>query len=189
MKNEIFGKELKILKSFIEFINAQTGVYCSIIGGFTWNKVRIERQIPRVQKPVGRKIKDGQEVIMWESVEDPTLPDCLHIRIIKANDYININSEAEFNEQQICWAIIIFIFAKWDEEIRPQIAKIRGIDVKEIKINEFGDLRILRHSVVHNGGILEKKAYSKLTVMQDIVISDSLIQLNHEQMYKLFRYL
>ena len=36
---------------------------------------------------------------------------------------MTINSEAEFNEQQVCWAIIALFYAYWKEEIHPQIAR------------------------------------------------------------------
>jgi hypothetical protein len=60
---------------------------------------------------------------MWASLEDPASPDVIHHRITRADDFIAENAEAGFNEQQVCWSVIVFVFAYWDEEIRPQIAK------------------------------------------------------------------
>ena len=96
--------ELDVLREFIDFVNRQVGVYCDCLSGFQGNKVRIERQMPRVQRPTSRRIVDGQPVITWASVEDPARPDVLHHRIIRADEFINDNSEAGYNEQQICWA-------------------------------------------------------------------------------------
>lgn len=110
--------ELDILREFIDFVNRQVGVYCDCLSGFQGNKVRIERQMPRVQRPTSRRIVDGQPVITWASVEYPARPDVLHHRIIRADEFINVNSEADYNEKQICWAIVVFIFAMWDEETR-----------------------------------------------------------------------
>jgi hypothetical protein len=42
----------------------------------------------------------------------------------------------------------VFIFAYWDEEIRPQIAKIRGVDSNDVQVDALGDLRILRKSIM-----------------------------------------
>src|SRR6185437_3722285 len=142
--------ELPILRGFIDFVNRQVGVYCDCLSGFEGNKIRIERQVARVNRPTSRCIENGQPVIVWESVEDPTQPDVIHQRIIRADEFIKTNSETEFNEQHVCWSIIVFMFAYWDEEIRPRIAKIRGVEPNQVQVNALGDLRILRIGIVHN---------------------------------------
>ena len=178
--------ELEVLRGFIDFVNRQVGVYCDCLSSFQGNKVRIARQIARVSRQVSQRIENGQTIIMRASLEDPTLPDVIHQRIIRADEFITANSEAGFNEQQVCWSIIVFIFAYWDEEIRPQIAKIREVKPDEVKINAFGDLRILRHSIVHNGGVLQAADHSKLKVLKSICQADTKISPTHDQMYAIF---
>jgi hypothetical protein len=158
-------------------VNRQVGVYCDCLAGFQSNKARIERQIPRVQRPVGRKIEKGQPVIVWASLEDPSSPDIIHQTIRRSEEFI---------EQQVCWSIIVFIFAYWDEEIRSQIARIRGIAVNDIKVDALGDLRILRTSIVHNSGVLSAASYSKLRVMGGLCKPDKKITFGHDQMHKVF---
>src|ERR1035438_7861184 len=123
---------------------------------------------------------------MRASLEDPTRPDVIHQRIIRADEFITANSEAGFNEQQICWSIIVFIFAYWDEEIRPQIAKIRGIAVNEVQLDAFGDLRLLRKSIIHNGGVLVAADHAKLKTLKDICPADTKIAPTHDEMHKIF---
>jgi ribosomal protein RSM22 (predicted rRNA methylase) len=53
------------------------------------------------------------------------------------------NVEAGFNEQQVCWSVIVFMFAYPDEEIRPQIANIRRIQSNDVQIDAFGDLKMV----------------------------------------------
>jgi hypothetical protein len=160
--------ELPILRNFMDFVNHQVGVYCDSLSSLNGNKVRIERQIPRVQRPAGRRIEQGHPVIVWVSVEDPTSPDVIHHRTIRADEYVAANSEAGFNEQQVCWSIIVFVFAYWDEEIRPQIARVRGVKPNDVMIDELGDLRILRKSIVHDGGNLSAAEHAKLNVMSGL---------------------
>jgi hypothetical protein len=178
--------ELGILRGFIDFVNRQVGVYCDCLAGFAGNKVRIERQIPRVQRPTSRRIVDGQLVIVWASVEDPARPDILHHRIIRADEFISANAEAGFNEQQVCWSIIVFVFAYWDEEIRPQIARVRGVATDDVKVDALGDLRLLRRSIVHNGGVVSASDYAKLKVMTELCQPGCAITLTNDQMHKLF---
>src|ERR1700676_4688774 len=92
-------KELGVLRDLIDFINQQVGVYCDCLSGFAGNKIRIERQIPRVQRPTSRHIEKGQPVIVWTSLEDPRSPDIIHNRITRSEEFISENSEAGFNEQ------------------------------------------------------------------------------------------
>jgi hypothetical protein len=178
--------EVSILRGFIDFVNRQVGVYCDCLTGFEGNKVRIERQIPRVQHPVSRRIEDGQPVIVWASVEDPARPDILHHRIIRADEFVNANSETGFNEQQVCWSIIVFLFTYWDEEIRPQIAAVRGVNANEVRIDALGDLRLLRKNIIHNGGVISASDHAKLKVMAELCKPNAAITPTHDQMHRLF---
>ena len=178
--------ELTILRGFIDFINKQSSVYIDCINGFEGNTVRIKRQVARVTFPIRKEIRDGQEVIIHNSLEDPTKPDVIHSNTRKSSVYLSDNTEAGFNEQQICWAIIVFIFAYWDEEVRPAIAKVRGVEPNDIKIDALGDLRILRKAVVHNKGIVTPKEYAKLNIMTDLIKPGEKLVLSHDQMHKIF---
>jgi len=186
MDHQKINAELDVLREFIDFVNRQVGVYCDCLSGFQGNKVRVERQMPRLLRPTSRSIVDGQPVITHVSVEDPGSPDVLIQRTIRAEEFNNVNSEAGYNEQQVCWAIIVFIFATWDEEIRPRIAHIRGVEPNTILLDEMGDLRTLRRAIIHNGGIVAASEHAKLTAMADLCRSDAKLALTHDQMHTVF---
>jgi len=103
--------ELIVLWHFVDFINRQLGVYMDCLSGFEGNKVRIERQVACVLHPRRERGADGEVVMMYSSLEDPARPDVIHHRIIRTDEFIAVNSERAFNEQQVCWAIVVFIFA------------------------------------------------------------------------------
>jgi hypothetical protein len=178
--------ELPILRDFIDFVNSQVGVYMDCLAGFEGNAVRIHRQVARVQRPVGRRIKDGQPVTMYASVEDPTAPDAIHHRIIRAQEFLSVNAELGFNEQQICWSIIVFIFAYWDEEVRPKIAAARGVRPEDVKVDAMGDLRLVRNGVIHNKGVLSTADHARLKKIAALLSPDAKIIFTHDQMHKLF---
>lgn len=186
MNNEQLLAELVILREFIDFLNRQVGVYVDCLAGFQGNKVRIERQVARISRPTGGKIENGHEVVMLASVEDPSRPDVLHHRVIRASDFIADNAEGGFNEQQMCRSIIVFIFAFWDEDIRPRIAKVRSIPPNDVKLDALGDLRILRQSIIHNSGLLPAKEYRKLKVLKEVCQPDAPIAPTHDQMHLIF---
>lgn len=178
--------ELNVLRAFIDFVNRQVGVYCDCLAGFQGNVARVERQVARVNRPVGRRIENGQPIVVYASLEDPSRPDVIHHRIIRADEFLAANSERSYNEQQVCWSIIVFVFAYWDEEVRPEIAAIRGIKTSEVVVDALGDLRLLRNSIIHNAGLLVAGDHAKLKVLQAVCDSDAIISLSHDQMHRIF---
>jgi hypothetical protein len=180
-------KELEVLHGFIDMVNSQIGVYMDCLTSFEGNKVRIERQMARVLRASGRRTDDDHSpVITYASLADPDRPDAIHHRIVRAKDFVASNAEAGFNEQQVCWSIIVFLFAYWDDEIRPQIAAIRGMSKDDIKVNALGDLRVLRNCIVHDKGIISAAKHAKLLTMSAIVAPDQRIAPSHDQMHTLF---
>jgi len=139
-----------------------------------------------VSHPVSLRRENGQTIIMRASLEDPTYPEVIHQRIIRADEFIAANAEAGFNEQQVCGSIIVFIFAFWDEKIRQQIADIRGVEKDEVEIDVFGDLHILRRMIVHRGGLLGAADHAKLKVLKGICQAGAKISLTHDQMKTIF---
>ncbi len=180
------AEELHILRSLIDFINRQVGVYMDCLAGFEGNTVRIHRQIARVLRPERVTNKDGQSVVTYVSLEDPSSPDVIHHRIIRAHDFLNTNAEKGFNEQQVCWAIIVFVFAYWDEEMRPQIARVRGVPTNDVQIEAFGDLRVIRKAIIHNSGVISEAEYRKLGKMTGLFRPNEPVSLSHDEMHRLF---
>jgi hypothetical protein len=178
---------LETLREFIDFVNRQVGVYMDALAGFAGNKTRIEFQVARVLRPTQqRKDHDGLGVTVWSSFEDSDSPKVIHNRITRAEDYIAYNSVHGINEQQHVRAIIIMLFAYWDEEIRPRLARCKAIDAHDIKIDALGDLRVLRHAILHNKGILAATKHAQLRAMRDMFEPEKEIVISHDGMHKLF---
>lgn len=177
--------ELPILRDFIDFLNKQVGVYTDSLSGFQGTKIKVERQVARIMRPV-RKFKDGEWVMSHTSLEDPSSPDVIHVRIIRADDLIEVNSPQGFNETQICWSIIVFIFTYWEETVRSQIARVRGIHHDKVRVNVFGDLRLIRNAIIHHKGVLSRADFEKLVVMKGLFRPETRIQPSHDEMHKIF---
>lgn len=156
------------------------------LAGFQGNTARVERQKARVLRPERRTLKDGVPNVMYASFEDPSQPDVIHHRIIAVESFLRDNAERGFNHEQVCWSIITFIFAYWDEEIRPQIARIRGVDVQAVRVEAMGDLRLLRNAIIHNKGILPASDHAKMTKLKDLVRPGERVTLSYDEMHGLF---
>jgi hypothetical protein len=90
-----------IIREYIDFVNRQVGVYMDALAGFAGHHTRIERQVHRINRPIAPDVENRQQrVVVYASYEDPTQPDIIHNRIIRASDYIAANSKGGSNEQQ-----------------------------------------------------------------------------------------
>ena len=96
------------------------------------------------------------------------------------------NRHADLLIYEVSWSIIVFLFARWDEDIRPRIADIRGVKPNEVTLDELGDLRILRKCIVHNAGKLKTADYARLKTMQGLFAPDEVITPSHDDMHKVF---
>lgn len=157
------------------------------LAGFAGHHVRIERQVHRINKAVNSRIDEkGQHVVMRASYEDPTKPDVIHNRIIRASDYIEANSEGGSNAQQHSQAVLIFIFTYWEDEIRPRLAAARNVELHEIGSDIMGDLRILRNSILHPKGILRRDKEKGLKKLGNMFVVDQPIHISYEKMHQIF---
>ena len=176
-----------IIRGYIDFVNAQVGVYMDALAGFEGHRIRIERQVCRVNRPSGRKKdKDGNDVVVWASYEDPTQPDIIHSRIIRANDYIQANSPYGSNERQHSQAILVFLFTYWEDEIRPHLAVSINKETNAIRSDIMGDLRILRNVILHSKGIIRANKYKELKKLKEMFSLDESVHPSYDDMHKIF---
>ena len=185
--NEPFASAIQ---DFQNFLRSQKGAYTDACAGFRKNEIVIRRQVARVLKDAGRKIgDDGTPSIVSTSVEDPTAPDVIVQTIRLSPDYIEANGRSGSNEQQLCRAIIVFIFTYWDDVTRYSCAQALGIKKGELTLPIAGDLRLLRHSMLHDRSLLSAASYGKLEVLRGLFAANYEIIFTHAKMHEIFRLL
>ena len=176
-----------VVREYIDFVNRQVGVYMDALAGFAGHRTRVERQVHRISRPTGTRIdENGQRVVVWASYEDPTQPDVIHNRIIRASDYIAANSENGSNAQQHSQAVVVFLFTYWEEEVRPRLAASIGVHVNEIRSDIMGDLRIARHAILHSKGIVRADKHKNLKKLGQMFVVDEPIHISYDDMHRIF---
>lgn len=176
-----------VVREYIDFVNQQVGVYMDALAGFSGHHTHVERQVHRVSRPIKSSIDNtGQHVVVWASYEDPTKPDVIHNRIIRANDYIAANSKGGSNEQQHARAVLVFLFTYWEVEIRPRLANAKSVALKDIRSDVMGDLRILRHIILHAKGIISLEKHRELKKLGDLFFANQPIHISYKSMHKIF---
>ena len=144
-----------VIRELIDFANMQVGAYMDAMASYAGHTVRVERQVHRAMRPVKVSTDEaGHRVVVSASYEDPTKPDIVLSRTVRASDYLAANAPGGSNEQQHVRAVLIFLFTYWELEIRPRLAKARGAEVGDIKSDIMGDLRTLRNVILHAKGVL-----------------------------------
>jgi hypothetical protein len=176
-----------VIREYIDCVNRQVGVYMDALAGFAGHHARVERQVHRINRPVKSRIDStGQRVVVWASYEDPTQPDIIHNRIIRASDYIAANSEGGSNAQQHSQAILVFLFTYWEDEIRPRLATLKNVEFQEIQSDIMGDLRILRNVILHEKAIIRLDKHKALKRLKDMFIVDQPVHISYERMHQIF---
>lgn len=176
-----------VIREYIDFVNAQVGVYMDALAGFAGNRARVERQIHRVQRKAGEHIDDtGQQVTVWASYEDPSKPEVILHRIIRASEYIAANSESGSNEQQHSQAVLIFLFTYWEDAIRPRLAASKGVEPQDIRSDIMGDLRVLRNVILHAKGIMRPDKLKELKKLRDMFVADQTVSISYDGMHHIF---
>jgi len=155
------------------------------IAGFIDHYARVERQICRVMRKDKSK-KSDEHPVVWASYEDPSKPDIIHNRIIHSSDYLSSNSVDGSNTQQHSQAILVFLFTYWEMEIRPRLTKSMSVTVIEVKSDIMGDLRIIRHAILHSKGIIRPDKHKCLKLLGEMLSLDGAIHVPYENMHKIF---
>lgn len=175
-----------IVREYIDFVNEQVGSYMDALAGFKGHYTRVQRQVHRVSRPTGRRIENGESIIVYASYEDPTKPDIIHNRIIRADDYLKANALGGSNEQQHARAIVIFLFTYWEDEIRPRLALASAKPVNDIRSDIMGDMRILRHAILHAKSVIRPDEHRRLKLLGSMFPSNEPINISYEDMHRLF---
>lgn len=118
-----------VIREYIDFVNEQVGTYMDALAGFAGHYAKLERQVHRISRSVEKRQENGEAVIVYASYEDPTKPDIIHNRIVRADTYVEANAAGGSNEQRHARAIVVFLFTFWEDEIRPRLAATKGVPV------------------------------------------------------------
>jgi hypothetical protein len=157
-----------VIKHYIAFLNQQVGTYMDALAGFAGNRVRVSRQVHRINRQTGFNIgENGEKTIVHSSYEDPSKPDFICNNITKCDEYLARNANSGRNEQQYIKAVLIFIYAYWEDEIRDRLAKAKGVEKNNITSNIIGDLRVLRNVILHSKSIMRNDKHRTYALSEE----------------------
>lgn len=176
-----------VVREYIDFVNQQVGAYMDALAGFAGHYTRVERQVHRTLRSSRRgDPKAPDDTVVWTSYEDPTQPDVIHNRIVRAADYLAINARGGSNEQQQARAVLVFLFTYWEDEIRPRLAACSGVEKNAVQSDIMGDLRTIRHAILHAKSMLRPDKHKALKVLGPLFQVDRPLHVGYDDMHKIF---
>jgi hypothetical protein len=95
---------------------------------------------------------DNPDPLLYFGVGDPNDPAANPYAAWKTSNLPAMLAEDGFVVRQLGQQWAVFVFAEWESWVRPRLAQAHGCQIKDIAVDVFGDLRRIRHDIVHNGG-------------------------------------
>jgi hypothetical protein len=92
---------------------------------------------------------------IYLGIRDPNLSDDKYARF-KASELPHLLAHGGPVAIQLGQQWAVFVYAEWEHYIRPELAKASNRPVEHIQVDAFGDLRRIRHDIVHNRGVASK---------------------------------
>src|ERR1700735_12203 len=62
------------------------------------------------------------------------------------------------------WAVMVY--AQWEHSFRPRLAAAAKIELDDVKDDLMGDIRHLRHDILHHSGVATKEHSARYKVLQ-----------------------
>ena len=154
---------MRYLDEFESFVTSVCGIYWMSIGGYRLlvNEMSEsqKRQILqlKVKSPSNANMEFVDSLPCMYCEGDPNLPGALVLYTCSQKEYKEINRENGSNWGFIGRMCVLTIYQYWEDYFRGEIAIQLGVRRGEIISDIMGDLRLIRHSIIHHGGVALKE--------------------------------
>lgn len=150
---------MQAVREFERVVNGVYGVYLDAVRGFSLVKKAMEQsQIQTIRQlkqksPKYANLEHLDKALMVYGEGDPNTPDAIELHRCTQAEYKNRNSPNGLNYQFIGNMGLIALYQYWEDNYRAIIARDLGKTKNDLQVPIMGDLRILRHSIIHHNGI------------------------------------
>lgn len=146
---------------FVKVIDRLYGLYLDAQMGFDKNADEITWAQGKMTTPTPRSLP------LLIGRGDPTDPSNVTQHQTTQGEFIDRNTRSGDNHVQMGRLLVAMLFSYWEAEYRARLAKALGYgEPSELKNDLFGDLRPLRHEVMHHGGLVTPETIAKLKVLK-----------------------
>ncbi len=140
-------------REFLAVVDSIYGVYLDATHGFG---LVYERILNAQQDRAARthtSIEDQDSLPLWYGIGDPPDdPDAAALHAVTQGECKARNIRGGDNWIFLANVCLVSIYQFWEDQFREAIAAALGKDKNELPVPVMGDIRHLRHSILHNGG-------------------------------------
>ena len=145
-------------------------VYLDAFRGFSVNRQQLlDMQTESLKRlsntnPENANMEYLDQTPLVHAKEVGTPPSRSVLLVTSQGQFKDRNSEQGKNYETLGNLCLVAIYSLWEETYRIQIARLLGISKDDIRYPVMGDIRLLRHAVVHNQSIVDsdKSRFQKL---------------------------
>ena len=153
------NKQLQELAAaFNAEINAAYGLYLDATMGFAANV----RSVERTQEQKG----SNDEAVFLYTSGAPADPDHMMLHQTTQGALKGRNRADGPNYVLLARFLFVLIYGLWEAGYRGRMAAAVGLERDELQSSIFGDLRLLRHEILHNKGRLSADTVERLEIVQ-----------------------
>ena len=133
----------QVQQEFNEFLNDQAGAYLFAYAGMRMAREKFRGVFANANPDKYLNLAEGNPA------DESTLA-YQRWRIGDLDD--NLSDEGIVATKLGCqW--IVAVFAQWEHDFRPRLAAARSMETRDYIVPVFGDFRLIRNDILHNGGI------------------------------------
>lgn len=161
---------LNLFHEFDVFLRQIYGFYLDSVAGFNFLLRHIEtehnyyRELFKNDKELSRTEFLDTLSFSHDRLVDGELAR-LSIHFGKKGDVRKRNGRDGINQQYLGSMCLVMVFAYWEDYLRGKLANALGIESKDLKSPLWGDMRILRHCIIHKKGMITSADIKKIKLL------------------------
>jgi hypothetical protein len=141
------GSLVATTREFADRLNGLYGLYLDATTGFKFNVAKMNE----AQQGLAHLVSDPAELDLHPIAYghgDPEDPDSRLQHQTTQGEYKARNASGRANFRLLSHTFIVFTFHLWEQEYRPRIAALLGIDANGLSLPILSDVRHLRNEVL-----------------------------------------
>ena len=146
------------------------------IATLTWARVGFMRVVGLLESQPVRSDNPDPRIIMGKGA-----PNSPAARVLaewrRAETIAKLSDGGDaFNRLGRDW--VVALYQAWEDDIRPRLAKAAGVDKAQVRSIVFGDLRHIRHDIIHRRGVATAEHCGKATLLGWFRVGESIVITN-----------
>lgn len=151
---------------FIGILHDIYGFFVDTTLSYSYFLKEIQFQQVRSAKQLKTTVGKLDRATMTYANGDPTDPDLVILHECTQKELKSRNMENGQNTNYVAQFSIAMIYEYWENQYRGQFADAVGIEKNNLKSDVFGDIRLIRHDILHFRGTASKKNSGKTKILK-----------------------